>query len=60
MQAHTSCTLQDKLGGETYALGKGLFVIPKDSNPLKQQNGLESAGVFEKKVESENIAERLE
>lgn len=33
--------MQDRPGGETYAVGKGLFVIPKDSNPLRQQNGLE-------------------
>ena len=46
------------MGGETFALGKGLFVIPKDSNPLRQQNGLENAGVF-KKVVSETVVERL-
>lgn len=39
--------LQDRPGGEVYATGKGLFVIPKDSNPLKLQNKLEESQALE-------------
>lgn len=41
--------MQDRPGGDVFAVGKALFVIPKESNPLKKQNGIEESGWFGKK-----------
>ena len=35
--------LQSEPNGEVYAVGKALFVIPKPTAPLSQQNGLEES-----------------
>jgi len=35
--------VQDRPGGEVFATGKALFVIPKQDSALQQQNGLEES-----------------
>ena len=46
--------LQDQPGGQIFALGKALFVIPKADSALHQHNGL-AEGFSEKKKETESI-----
>ena len=46
--------IQDCPDGDVFALGKALFVIPKSTNHLHQQNGLEK-GFVEEKKETEAI-----
>lgn len=52
-------SMQDCPGGEVYALGKALFVIPKATNQSHQQNGLEQGFTGEKK-ETEAIVSSKE
>lgn len=42
-KAWVHATVQDRPGGEVFATGKALFVIPKQDSALQQQNGLEES-----------------
>ncbi len=51
--------MQDKPGGEIFALGKALFVIPKSDSALHKHNGL-AEGFGEEKKQTESIISPVE